>query len=135
LADWSNNAGLRWDIPATGSGGLLPGSAVLYHVWRVALGDADQPQTPSGYDPITADAPVLVVAPQPGDPPSQSPSDWPPFTLQYIDTGLQEGWYGYELSGIDIFGRHSANAAPAPWHQWAPEPQPSPWYYVEPSAD
>ncbi|HXD67688.1 MAG TPA: hypothetical protein VNV17_23885 [Solirubrobacteraceae bacterium] len=135
LADWSNNAGLTWDIPATGSGGLLPGSAVLYHVWRTALGDADQPQAPAGYDPITEDAPVLVVAPQAGDPPSQSPSDWPPFPLQYIDTGLQEGWYGYELNGIDIFGRHSVNTAAAPWRQWAPEPQPRPWYYVEPAAD
>jgi hypothetical protein len=135
LADWSNNAGLTWDIPATGSGGLLPGSAVLYHVWRTALGDADQPQDPAGYDPITGDAPVLVVAPQAADATSQSPSDWPLFALQYVDTGLQEGWYGYEVSGIDIFGRHSANTAAAPWHQWAPEPQPRPWYYVEPAAD
>jgi hypothetical protein len=135
LLDWSNNAGLTWDIPATGSGGLLPGSAVLYHVWRAALGDAEQPQVPTGYDPITQNAPVLVVGPQAGDPPSQSPSDWPPFALQYIDAGLEEGWYGYELSGIDIFGRHSANTAAAPWHQWTPEPQPRPWYYVEPAAD
>jgi hypothetical protein len=132
---WTNNAGLTWDVPVAGQGALLPGSAVLYHVWRAGLGDAAQPATPTGYSAITGDAPVLVVRPDPNDPPPQWPSDWPPFALQYIDTGLAEGWYGYELSGIDIFGRHSANAAAAPWHQWTPEPTPRPWYYVEPAAD
>ncbi|HYF66432.1 MAG TPA: hypothetical protein VD886_26625, partial [Herpetosiphonaceae bacterium] len=41
-------------------------------------------------------------------------------------------WYSYKISGIDIFGRHSQLSAPARWHQWAPMPQPRPWYYEDP---
>jgi hypothetical protein len=133
--DWSDNAGLTWNIPAAGNGALLPGSPVLYHVWRADLGDAAQPSAAGGYSAITRETPVLVVPPDPNAPPSRAPSAWPPFPLNYIDSGLPDGWYSYELSGIDIFGRHSANGDAAPWHQWAPAPDPKPWYYVDPAAD
>ena len=48
---------------------------------------------------------------------------------------MADGWYGYRVSGVDIFGRHSINSAAAQWYQWAPTPDPKPWYYVLPEAD
>ena len=36
---------------------------------------------------------------------------------------------------MDIFGRHSPKSDPAAWHQWAPAPDPRPWYYMDPPAE
>ena len=55
--------------------------------------------------------------------------------MHAIDNGLTDGWYSYQVNGIDIFGRHSTNSAPAEWYQWAPMPDPRPWYYQVPPAD
>ncbi len=52
--------------------------------------------------------------------------------MQVIDGRLPEGWYGYRLTGIDLFGRHSPKSAAAAWWQWAPPPDPHPWYYRDP---
>src|SRR5205823_3038373 len=46
-----------------------------------------------------------------------------------------EGWYGYRVSNVDIFGRHSALGLSARWFEWAPVPDPRPWYYVDPPAN
>jgi hypothetical protein len=125
--DASNNAGLRWPVP---TGFPVTDRAVLFHVWRERLGNAVTPATPSGGDVVTKAAPVLAVdAAAPGG------SDWPPFSLQYVDRALAEGWYAYQVSGIDLFGRHSAPSAAAPWHQWKPVPHPRPWYYTSPPSD
>ena len=32
--------------------------------------------------------------------------------------GLEEGWHNHRVSGIDLFGRHSALSGPARWFQW-----------------
>ena len=50
--------------------------------------------------------------------------DWPPLRLQYIDAGLAEGWYGYRVTGSDLFGRYSPESYPAPWQEWQPAPDP-----------
>ena len=135
LEDASNNAGLRWDLGVT-LGVLQPGHAIMYHVWRAGLGDADTPTSPASYGLLTKDGAVLVAEPHlpPGAAPERA-ADWPPFPLHYIDTRLAEGWYGYQVSGVDIFGRHSANSGAAPWYEWAPIPEPRPWYYQDPAAD
>lgn len=127
-------AGVRWSLPTTSAGTLTPGSAVMYHVWRVDLGDAATPVVPGAYAPLTASAAVLVASPLSGIVPSW-PTGWPAFQLYYIDSGLAEGWYGYAASGIDIFGRHSANGAAATWREWAPRPDPRPWYYQDPPSN
>ena len=133
-----NNAGLRWDLGVTNPnlGVLLPGKPVMYHLWRAALGNGENPAATAPYNLITPNSPVLVVQPAtPTGKQPQRPSDWPPNRLYYLDTGLADGWYSYRVSGIDIFGRHSPNSPPGPWYQWIPAPDPRPWYYQDPPAD
>jgi hypothetical protein len=135
LEDATNNVGLRWDL-GVNLGILQPGQAIMYHVWRAGLGDGDTPALPGPYGLLTKDGAVLVA--EPHIPPGASPeraADWPPFPLHYVDPRLREGWYGYHVSGIDIFGRHSPNSAAAVWYEWAPVPDPRPWYYQDPPAD
>ncbi len=133
-ADVVGGVGLRWDRGVTDTGALLPGRAVLYHLWRAELGDGAEPGPPAGYAPRTEAGPILVADP-PGGTGVSPPSDWPPFRLHVVDGGLPEGWYGYQVSGVDVFGRHSPASAPASWHQWAPPPTPPPWYYRPPASD
>jgi hypothetical protein len=131
-----NNAGLTWDSGAT-EGVLLPDKAVMTHLWRADLGEVEPTDLPAEdrYRSITCDKtgehPVLVSAPVPGLSP-QRPADWPPFPLMAIDRELADGWYSYQVSGIDIFGRHSRQSDAARWHQWDPVPDPKPWYYRDP---
>ncbi len=131
-----NNAGLTWDSGAIG-GVLLPDKAVMAHLWRADLGEVEPTDLPAEdrYRPITCDKtgehPVLVSAPVPGLSPER-PADWPPFPLMAIDRELEDGWYSYRVSGIDIFGRHSRQSDAARWHQWDPVPDPKPWYYRDP---
>lgn len=127
-------AGVRWSLPTTSTGFLTPGSAVMYHVWRADLGTGATPAVPVAYAPLTAASAVLVANPLSGIVPSW-PTGWPPFQLYYADNGLAEGWYGYAVSGIDIFGRHSANSPAASWREWAPMPDPRPWYYQDPPSN
>lgn len=131
-----NNAGLTWDSGAIG-GLLLPDKAVMAHLWRADLGEVEPSDLPAedSYRPITCDKtgehPVLVSAPVPGLSPER-PADWPPFLLMTNDRELADGWYSYQVSGIDIFGRHSRQSDAARWHQWDPVPDPKPWYYRDP---
>jgi hypothetical protein len=134
--DASNNAGLRWQIPSAGMGVLVPGAAVMYHVWRASLGNGTNPSGTAAFSALTVGAPLLVVEPilAPGEEPV-GPDDWPPFPVHFLDQGLAEGWYGYRVSGLDIFGRLSAQSPSAPWYEWAPVPDPRPWYYTDPAGD
>lgn len=134
LIDAANNAGLRWRLDAAGSGAPPPGRALMYHVWRAGLGNRATPESPGEYDLLTKARPTLVAEPSFSAAP-QRPSDWPPFALHFIDRGLADGWYSYQVSGIDIFGRHSPNSAAASWRQWTPDPVPRPWYYQDPPSD
>lgn len=129
--------GLRWAVPADSSGGLLPHSPVLYHLWRKELGNAADPATdPDLGDWITKHAPVLVGRPI-KDPFAvrQRPADWPDLAMYRIDRVNSEGWYAYRASGMDIFGRISSPSPRFPWYQWAPPPNPVPWYYQHPPGD
>jgi hypothetical protein len=137
LIDSSNNAGLRWELNTTDLGILLPGNPIMFHLSRADLGQNDPPGPPpaSQYKLLTDGHPVLVAEPSSPYPLLQRAPDWPPFSLHAIDQQLQDGWYSYRVSGIDIFGRYTANSTPAPWYQWTPEPAPRPWYYQDPPSD
>ena len=56
--------------------------------------------------------------------------------LYAIDRALAEGWYSYQLSGIDVFGRDTERGDFGKWYQWTPaptsQPSPRPWYYKDP---
>jgi hypothetical protein len=119
LPQSSNNAGLRWDVGWDNFGSLLPGHAVMYLVWRADLGNAATPAPAGSHDLVTKippdkAKPILVTEPRipNGLVPERSP-DWPTVPLHFIDRNLSDGWYSYEVSGIDLFGRHSPNSAPA----------------------
>ncbi len=136
-AKTSNQAGLHWEARASNLGVLLPGQPIMYHVWRAELGNDEEPASippADRYEPLTRERPLVTAQPQSGLAP-QRPPDWPPFPLRFIDRSLAEGWYSYQVSAIDIFGRHSPNSKPGPWYQWAPVPQPRPWYYRDPPAE
>ncbi|GAB89862.1 hypothetical protein GORHZ_073_00050 [Gordonia rhizosphera NBRC 16068] len=136
--DAQNVAGLSWDLATTTFGVLPPGQPLMYHVWRADLGDAQPSAVPEedAFSLVTEN-PVLVVEPdlEPGETPERAP-DWPPFPLHAIDGGLADGWYSFRVSGVDIFGRHTMDSAPAPWRRWEPPPTPTPWYdTISPGAD
>ncbi|HEU0138914.1 MAG TPA: hypothetical protein VFQ79_04355 [Bryobacteraceae bacterium] len=128
------NVGLTWPQPLNGAGYLRPGQPVFYHVWRDNQGDGVNPQ-PSGQTAtlVTTGGPLLIShqLAAPAETP-QYPGDWPPFSLPALDLDLDEGWYGYQVNSIDIFGRFSPKSAFAEWWQWAPVPAPKPWYYIDP---
>jgi hypothetical protein len=134
----------------------------MYHVWRCYQDNKINPVAANIEELITEDSPLLLVSPpgfeeqsenphRREDPdnvnsdwllfdnplniqadPVQHPADWPPFSMQYIDFGREEGWYGYKVNSIDLFGRYSAKSSFAAWWQWAPPPTPVPWYYSNP---
>jgi hypothetical protein len=131
----TNAAGLRWDRGVTSLGVLLPGRSMLYHVWRAGLGSGETPTAPGAYQHRTTEGPLIVVDPVSGSAQSNPPQDWPPVRLYFVDGGLADGWYAYQLSGVDLFGRHSANSAAAAWYQWTPAPVPLPWYYAQPASN
>lgn len=134
--DVAGLVGLHWPLPFDASA-LLPGSAVAYHLWREFLGNGTNPSVSGGLgDWLTTTGPILVAQPI-SDPFStpQRPPDWPSFPMRRIDRAEAEGWYGYKLSGMDLFGRISPPSSPFPWHQWAPPPSPRPWYYTDPPSD
>lgn len=140
--DRSDIVGLRWDIGKTSLGVLLPGKPIMYHLWRSDLG-IQEPLIPPSDDrliPITIKRPILVADTtlDPRNPPKR-PRNWPDFALHTIDTRVQDGWYSYKVSGIDIFGRHSSTSAFAEWFQWgspsSAPPEPLPYYYREPPED
>ncbi|HEY9037487.1 MAG TPA: hypothetical protein VIN05_00895 [Roseovarius sp.] len=136
VIDATNNSGLAWDQKLA-FGILAEGAPVLYHVWRADLGNAEAPPPPDAGDfsPLTKDSPLPVgrVALNPPQIPPQ-PDEWPPFAINYIDRALADGWYAYQVNGVDLFGRHSAFSPPADWRQWTPQPVPRPWYYRDPPA-
>src|ERR1051325_7470164 len=118
LPQAGNNTGLRWNLHWDNTDSVLPESAVMYLVWRADLGNGANPLPAGGYKLVTklppnSAKPILVTEPRlpNGAVPQRSP-DWPTDPLHYIDRNLPDGWYSYEVNGIDLFGRHSTNSGP-----------------------
>jgi hypothetical protein len=121
LRDWRNNVGLRWAIEPE-DGVLRSRTPVFHEVHRAGLGNAAEPGDPLAADygaPITGDAPIIVTR-APAQLSPAWPPGWPSFRMHYIDRGLADGWYGYRLRSIDLFGRVSALSDPADWYTWGP---------------
>jgi hypothetical protein len=119
LPQSSNNAGLSWNLGWDASDGLLPDSAVMYFVWRTYLGNEAKPKSRGPQVLVTkappdSPRPLLVTEARlpNGVPPERSP-EWPIDPPLFIDRNLPDGWYRHEVSGIDLFGRHSRNSVPA----------------------
>ncbi|MCQ6557242.1 hypothetical protein NNL21_00850 [Paenibacillus mendelii] len=133
LAEACGNAGIRWKIQSADKPWLPFREPVMYHLWRAELGEGTPAMEPDGniFKPITQDFPVIVPRAllSAGLVPDR-PADWPPFPMYGMDQMLQEGWYAYKISSIDLFGRHSRHSDSGAWHQWQPIPNPRPWYYI-----
>ena len=136
LPNARNTVGLRWKLGLTEQGVLQSDKPLMYHMWRAKLGEEEPASAPSmdRYQVITKNRPILIAQSllSGGEEP-QRPPNWPPFEMHAFDKSLPDGWYSYQVSGIDIFGRHSPNSAPAVWYQWKPVPDPRPWYYKDPA--
>jgi hypothetical protein len=135
--DAQGNIGVSWQVEHDTHGYLRPGHPVMYHVWRDHRGNAETPLPNSeASEWLTENHPLLLINPSKiVSKPVNYPAGWPPFTLRYIDFGLKEGWYGYQINAVDLFGRFSAKSSFAEWWQWNPPPQPKPWYYVDPQSE
>ena len=136
LISLAGSVGLRWRLPIDG-GALLPQSAVCYHIWRDGQGDAADPVPGEGLGDLLTESGAALVADPVLDPfhPVQWPPQWPGTAMYRVDPVPAEGWYGYQVSGMDLFGRISEPSGPAPWYQWAPMPAPRPWYYTDPAGE
>lgn len=136
-AECAGSVGLTWPIDRDDLGFLKPGAAIFHHVWRARQGSGNTPGASTDAEELaTKGSPILISRPAgiPTEPP-KFPGDWPPFRLNFVDFALPEGWYGYKVNAIDIFGRFSPKSSFAEWRQWAPAPIPKPWYYIEPPQD
>lgn len=128
--------GLNWATPSLDLDYLPPDAPLRYIAWRHDHGAATPSAPASLFTPLNPASPYLVgTSAGSGAAAPLRPGHWPPFDLNAVDRGLGDGWYGYALSGIDIWGRHSKTGAPAEWRQWAPAPDPQPWYYQLPATD
>jgi hypothetical protein len=148
-----NNVGLRWTLGVTPAGNLQPDRPVLYHLWRAtrtttltsnpaALATAlTTAPAATDYTLLTQGQPILVVE-QDSDSGTTlpRPPDWPPYRMYAFDGDLAaEKWYTYALTGVDLFGRHSARTI-AKWNQWLWNPPPAlnlprPWYFKDPAGE
>jgi hypothetical protein len=137
VVDADGNVGLTWPRPLDAQGYLRPEQPVLYHVWRDDQGNGANPAPSPQADTLVTTRGPILAARAPGIPAESPlyPGDWPPFSLTALDFGVSEGWYGYQVNAIDLFGRFSPRSAFAAWHQWTPAPNPKPWYYIDPPAD
>lgn len=128
--------GLNWATPSLDLDHLPPDAPLRYIAWRHDHGAATPGAPAPVFTPLNPASPYLVgTSGGSGAAAPLRPKHWPPFDLNAVDRGLDDGWYGYALSGIDIWGRHSRIGPPAEWRQWAPAPDPQPWYYQLPAAD
>jgi hypothetical protein len=128
--------GLTWVSPSLDLDYLPPDAPLRYIVWRHDHGAAMPGAPASAFIPLNPNTPYLVgTSAGSAAAASLRPKHWPPFDLNAVDRGLDDGWYGYALSGIDIWGRYSEVGPPAEWRQWAPAPDPQPWYYQTPADD
>jgi hypothetical protein len=113
--DAAGQVGLRWDVPTADADKIASDSPVLFHVWRKDYGSGEPVSAvASGAHLPVTDSPLApgrlrTAAPNPVLP------GWPSTGMFGVDGPLLDGWYGYRVSGIDIFGRHSALSDPARW--------------------
>ena len=137
IVEAKGNAGLLWELPPMSpQGKLVNGSPVMYHVWRDRQGNGNNPApSATAGELVTTGGPLLITNPHSA--PTETPQygqDCPPFGLRITDFALSEGWYGYQVNSIDLFGRYSPRSNFAEWRQWAPLRGPAPWYYINPNA-
>lgn len=100
-----NAAGIRWtQFLARGSNEA--GTPLRYHVQRDVRGTGSSPTAPHSERIVNQNRPTIVAAPAAGAPRvTARPDGWPDMQLHYVDRGLADGWYGYRVQGIDLFGR------------------------------
>lgn len=126
--------GLGWHSSSQTLAFAAADDAVRYVLWRRDYGPTP-PSAPAGpFAAINPKAPYLAGAGGSAAAAALMPANWPPVPLHAVNRRLADGWYGYRLSSICLFGRHSVLGGDGSWWQWQ-TPKPLPWYYQPPPAD
>jgi hypothetical protein len=114
--DAAGLVGLRWRIPGEDAQHRLAAdSALSYHLWRKDFGRSKPAgPAPDGEYLRVTELPLSAGEMREDDLPPPL-TGWPTAGLFAVDGPLVDGWYGYRVSGIDVFGRHSARSEAAPW--------------------
>lgn len=118
VTDAQNMVGLRWSRASAGAIYLRPGAAILHHLQRDARGSGATASSPTAASVLNRTRPTLIgdLTVPSGVPrittgangsvgASQRPAGWSTDQYYYIDSNLADGWYGYRVRGIDLFGR------------------------------
>jgi len=100
LQEDQTNLGLLWSLKEAGGDYLAPNAAVLFHVCRADQGSAAQPDLSAPGVVLNQGAPTLVAGSR-----LMGGSGARPERYYYTDRHLPDGWYAYQVEGIDLFGR------------------------------
>ncbi len=106
-----NAAGLLWQTHQAG-GGLDPRAAILFQVRRLERGTGATPTARATQMILLNERNPTLLSASEGA--AEYPAGWPEKPLHYVDRDLVDGWYGYQVRGIDLFGRLG---------DWCPERQ------------
>ena len=124
----AGTAGVGWEVSARLAAAHAP---VLHHVRRCELGNDEHatamPAGWAGWHLLTRHAPLVAASPastSASDAPP--PTDWPASPPRYLDSELEEGWYAYRVTGVDLFGRFSAPTTAGPLRLLNRTPPPPP---------
>ncbi len=98
LVEHQSSIGLHWTLPETSGNGLRAGAPVLYHVRRADQGKDERP-APITEGVILNEHAPMVITERRNQPPA------PQLGMSYIDRSIADGWYSYQVHGIDLFGR------------------------------
>jgi hypothetical protein len=98
LHENQSSISLHWNLPAAGGAYLRRGAPVLYQVRRADRGTGEHPAAITAGILLNEDAPVIVTENRADAAAPRQPS-------YYTDRNRPDGWYSYQVRGIDIFGR------------------------------
>jgi len=115
----SSSAGLTW-LRRTDGPLLVRGRNVRFHLWR-AFPQEEPSSAPADAVYQELNSGRAIVPARSTQPPPVVPVGWPPFPLDVLDTVTEDGWYSYQVQGVDIFGRIVERISPAAWYEWEPE--------------
>ncbi|MEZ4300823.1 MAG: hypothetical protein R3B70_38170, partial [Polyangiaceae bacterium] len=142
----AGRVGLQWDAPGARPHSdwledLFPfrplvsaGAPAQFRLWQCFMGNPEEPQLPALSDYQLLDARFLTGSSTGGGSAGDAPIGWPPVRLRAFGPppregdSVDEGWYSYRLAAVNLLGQ-SRTSGPASWWQWAPPPEPEPWYY------
>ena len=115
----NGSVGLHWVLPEAGGNYLEAGAPVRYCIHRADQGNGERPDDNATPVLLNPDAPVVV-----GENRRTGESETGHY--YFVDRHLADGWYTYQVQGIDLFGRLGELSEPKTLHVLDTLPPPSP---------